>query len=304
VLIDGLGSWYSLPPIVGLLRKRGISVARFLYSFVPWRMPYLNLRNHPKILVTDGQIGFTGGMNIAEGNLVLEAPPSPIMDTHFRLEGPVVGHLMETFAEDWLFTTGERLEGTAWFPSLHPAGAVFARGIGAGPDEEFDKLRWTLLGAVSEARAAIKILTPYFLPDEVLVAALRVAAMRGVAVDIVLPERSNLAFVDWAAAPRLDEILTAGCRIWLSAPSFDHSKLMLVDGAWAMFGSTNWDSRSLRLNFEFNVECYDRDFADRLNRLIDGQIAKSRALTLAELTGRSLPVKLRDGIARLFSPYL
>ena len=211
---------------------------------------------------------------------------------------------MEAFADDWAFTTNEVLEGERWFPEIAPAGPVVARSISGGPDEDEEKLRWTLLGALGMARRSIKIVTPYFLPDQPLMSALGVCAMSGIAVDIVIPERSNLVFIDWAAVPKLEEVLRAGVRVWLSPPPFDHSKLMLIDDAWLLLGSTNWDPRSLRLNFELNVECYDRTLAAQLDRIVDDKIAAARAFTLADIEERSLPVKLRDGLARLFTPYL
>jgi len=304
VLVDGLGSYYSLPPVVGALRAQGVTVARFLHSFQPWRMPLLNLRNHQKILVIDGRSGFTGGMNIKQGHQLEQAPSSPVQDVHFRLDGPVVGHLMEAFADDWAFTTDEMLDGERWFPEIAETGPVVARSIAGGPDEDQEKLRWTLLGALGVARQSIKIVTPYFLPDQPLMSALGVCAMAGIAVDIVIPARSNLVFIDWAAVPKLEEVLRAGARIWVSPPPFDHSKLMLVDDAWLLLGSTNWDPRSLRLNFELNVECYDRTLAAQLDRIVDEKIRASRALTLEDIEGRSLALRLRDGLARLFTPYL
>ncbi len=304
VLIDGVGSYYSWPPIVPTLQRRGVRVGRFLHSLQPWRMPFLNLRNHQKILVTDGRSGFTGGMNIKRAHLVEKAGEAAVQDLHFEIDGPVVAHLMEAFADDWAFTTGERLEGERWFPPIEPCGPVVARGIPSGPDEDYEKLRWILLGALATARRSVKVVTPYFLPDQTLVSALGVAAMSGVAVDIVIPERSNLVFIDWAAIARLEEVLKGGARLWVTPPPFDHSKMVVVDDLWSLIGSANWDPRSFRLNFELNVECFDPALATALDKLVQEKIAKAQPLTLAEVTGRSLPVKLRDGIARLFTPYL
>ncbi|NNG02583.1 MAG: cardiolipin synthase [Inquilinus sp.] len=304
VLVDGIGALYSLRPIRTELRRRGIPSARFLFSLVPWRVSFLNLRNHRKLLVVDGQVGFTGGMNIRRHHVVGEATRTPVRDIHFRVEGPVVAQMMEVFAEDWWFTTREDLGGEAWFPPIASAGPVVSRGIAAGPHEEQQKMLWTLFGAVAEARRSVRIVTPYFLPDEALMTALRLAAMGGVEIDIVLPEKNNLPLVAWAAAVRLDPLLAAGCRLWLSPPPFDHAKLMVVDGVWSLFGSSNWDPRSLRLNFEFNVEAYDADLAGRLEAIVAERIAAARPLTLETLNARSLPVALRDGVARLLTPYL
>lgn len=308
VLIDGVGSWYSHPSIIPYLRERGINHARFLHSFMPWKMPYLNMRNHQKILVADGRIGFTGGMNISEGNLSGTHPRHPIIDHHFRVEGPVIAQLMRTFAHEWTFTTGEILDGPDWFPPLAPIGGpggdVIARGLPGGPDLGLNPIRWTMLGALTSARKSIRIVTPYFLPDSPLATMLSIAAMRGVAVDIVLPGTNNLPFVDWAATPQLAWLIGAGCRVWKTTGPFEHTKLMTVDGVWSMVGSANWDGRSLRLNFEFNLECYDAAFATTLDRIIDAKTAAARAITSEEIAGRSLPVKLRDAAFRLASPYL
>ncbi|HSG35422.1 MAG TPA: phospholipase D-like domain-containing protein, partial [Sphingomonadaceae bacterium] len=166
VLIDGVGAHAGWLSLYRHLRRAGVPVARFLFSFVPWRMPYLNMRNHAKLLVVDGRTAFTGGMNIKDACLVEEAGAQAVHDVHFKLTGPIVAQVMHRFAADWRFTTGEALEGDAWFPALQPTGQVVARGIESGPDFEENPLRWTLLSAILTARRSIRIVTPYFLPDE------------------------------------------------------------------------------------------------------------------------------------------
>lgn len=213
-------------------------------------------------------------------------------------------HLVDAFARDWAFTTGERLEGEAWHAVPEAAGSTASRGIPDGPDDDFERLHWTLLAGLAGAQRHVRILTPYFLPDQALVSALNVTALRGVRLDIVLPEANNLRVVGWAMRRQLGQVMESGCRVWLTPPPFDHSKLMLVDDSWSLFGSGNWDPRSLRLNFEFNVECYDRTLTTRLDELVHDRIARARPLAISELERRSLPVKLRDGVAWLFSPYL
>ena len=304
VLVDGFGNMYSWPPITRLLDRAGIPVARFLPTLLPWRMRYMNLRNHRKIMVVDGRIGFTGGMNLREGNLLALRPRHPIRDIHARVEGPVVAHLQQAFSEDWYFATGQQLVGERYFAALEPAGEVVCRGIPDGPDEDFEVMRMTLIGALASAHEHVRVLTPYFVPDAALITALNVAAMRGVQVDIVVPARVNLVLVQWASMATVGQVLERGCRVWLTPAPFDHGKLMVVDGLWTLLGSANWDMRTLRLNFEFNLECYDRPLAAAAEAIIDQRIATARPLSLAEIEGRSLPVRLRDGAARLFSPYL
>ena len=303
VLLDdvGRGRW---PSPVRAMRRAGVTVARFLPALVPWRGAFLHLRNHRKILVVDGRVGFTGGMNI-EASHYARRKEMPIQhDVHFRIDGPVVNHLQVAAAEDWLFTTGETLEGDAWFPHIDPHGTTIARGIPVDPARDFEKLKWTMMGAVATATRRVRIATPYFLPDAALIAALNVAAMRGVAVDVLIPSVTDNPLVTWAMTAMLWQVLVGGCRVYRSPAPFDHTKLMIVDGAWTLLGSSNWDPRSLRLNFEYNVECYDPALAGRLESLVEKRIARAAPVTLEDVDGRSLPIRLRDGIARLASPYL
>ena len=306
VLIDAAGTRYSWPSILPALKRQHVRCARFLplWGLGLVRLLSLNLRTHRKILVIDGDMGFTGGINIRLGHCLRRHPSSPVQDLHFRVKGPVVAQLQEAFADDWMFTTGEALRGELWFPQLPKAGPVLARAVTDGPDEDFEKLRWTLLGALAIARHSVQIVTPYFLPDPAVVSALNLAAMRGVHVDILLPSHSNLPFVHWASRAMWWQVLEHGCCVWLTAPPFDHSKLMLVDGCWVLLGSANWDSRSLRLNFEFNVECYDVELARKLEKVVEAKRATAQLVRLSDVDGRSIPVRLMDGLARLLTPYL
>jgi len=304
VLVDDAGTHYSVPSIMHALHHARIPTGRFLPTLAPRRLMAMNLRNHRKILVVDGQLGFTGGMNLREGHLVAQHPRHPVQDLHFQVEGPVATQLQETFAADWSFTTGESLAGPDWFPVPTQRGDVIARAIPDGPDEDFEKLRLTILAALACARESVKILTPYFLPDQAIISALNLAALRGVRVEVLLPSINNLPFVHWASRALWWQVLERGCRIWLTPPPFDHTKLMLVDGRWALVGSGNWDPRSLRLNFEFNLECYSRDLAATLEQIVQAKLQDAQRVTLEDVDARSLPIKLRDAVARLLTPYL
>ena len=306
VLIDSAGTRYSFPPIQWKLQYAKIPFAKFLPTsiFTPWRVATINLRNHRKSLIVDGRTAFTGGMNIRHGNVLKENPAHPVQDLHFRVTGPVVEELQGAFANDWAFVTKEILDGNLWFPPLFEAGNVIARVVPDGPDGDFENARWTLLAALAEAQHSVQIVTPYFLPDSALITALNLASLRGVRVDIILPEKNNLPPVHWASRALWWQVLERDCHIWLTPLPFDHSKLMVVDGHWVLLGSANWDARSLRLNFELNVECYSRDFAHAMEELVQRKIRSAREVTLAEVDARRLTAKLRDALARLFSPYL
>ena len=305
VLIDGVGARYSHPPIADELKRRGVTVARFLPSVLPFPHPYINLRDHRKMMIVDGTIGFCGGMNVRDQCILALKRPDATQDMHFRIRGPVVRQIMQAFAFDWEFTTHEHLPESTWAPEpAAPGGDVTARAIPDGPDTDFQTLLMVILGATSAATRSIRLSTPYFLPDPPLIDALRVAALRGVQVDIVLPQHGNLRMVQWAMTAQLPQVLAWGCRVYLSAPPFDHSKLLIVDGEWSLIGSANLDPRSLRLNFELNVECYSRPFAQRLSSILDNKIATGRQLTIEDLERRPLLTRLRDGAAWLAQPYL
>lgn len=302
VLIDGIGGGYFLSPAYERLRRHEVPACRFMHSPLPWRMPFINLRTHRKLLVVDGRTAFTGGLNIGGENLLQDRPRHPVRDTHFRFEGPVVAQLVEAFAESWLYAAGENLAGEAWFPPLDDVGEAVARVILSGPDKDLEKIEFMILEAVACARRSIKVATPYFLPDDRLVSGLALASMRGIAVDVIVPSHGNHPVVDWAMRAQIGPLVAAGCRIWRSPPPFNHSKMMTVDGIWCLIGSANWDARSFRLNFELNMEVYHADIVEHLDSLMARR--RGAPITAAELERLPLPVKLMDNGARLMLPYL
>ncbi|MBX3464488.1 MAG: PLDc N-terminal domain-containing protein [Planctomycetes bacterium] len=304
VLIDAVGARYSRRSMVRHLQQLGVPVAAFLPTRWPWHLAYANLRLHRKLLVVDGAVAFTGGLNVHERSVVATAGARAVRDLHVGVRGPVTASLLAAFAEDWSFSTGERLAGSAWSAPRAEAGPAAARCITDGPDEDFETMRWALLAALGAARRRVRLVTPYFLPDPGLATALGLAALRGVDVRIHLPERGNLRFVQWASTALLWQVLERGCRVFATPPPFDHSKLLLVDDGLAFAGSSNWDPRSLRLNFELDLECRDPAFVAAADELLDRRTAAAREVRLADVDARSLPVRLRDGAARLLQPYL
>jgi cardiolipin synthase A/B len=271
---------------------------------MPWRMPFLNMRNHRKLLVVDGTVAFMGGMNIAEENCLSRRPAAYVEDIHFRVTGPVVRSVMEAFARDWNFTTGETLNQDIWWPDLDGRGLVLARGLRSGPDADLYKLETLLGAALSLAKTRIRIVTPYFLPDQALEFAIAQAVMRGVKVEIVLPEQSDHIYFEWAVRAHLRFFRYTKADVYFSPPPFDHSKLATLDGEWSLVGSSNWDSRSLRLNFEYDLECYDPAFTNTLDGIIDAKIAAAKKVDFQALMLEPVAIRLRDALFRLMVPYL
>ena len=304
VLLDSVGIGYFFPTALYRLKAAGVFVARFLHTWVPWCMPFLNMRNHRKLLVVDGTRAFIGGMNIAAEQSRRLAGRDYIEDVHFQIDGPVARSIMDAFARDWTFTTEELLDQDYWWPDIPEKGCVQARGLRSGPDADLYKIEMLVGAALTLARKRIRIVTPYFLPDQRLQFAIAQACMRGVVVDIVLPLQSDHIYLEWAMYGHLRFFKDIAANIYLSPPPFDHSKLVTMDGEWSLIGSSNWDARSFRLNFEYDLECYDSDLTGELDAIIDAKIASAGKLNYATLAGRVIPIRLRDAAARLLMPYL
>ncbi|MGD8430267.1 MAG: phospholipase D-like domain-containing protein [Ectothiorhodospiraceae bacterium] len=303
VLLDGAGEWYSFPRARHLLRRHGVSVARFLPPRVLPPRLLLNLRNHRKILVIDGRVAFTGGMNIGDRHLLdAEQGGKGIQDVHFRVEGPVTDQIEEVFLDDWVFTTGERRP--ALRSTSRPSGDAYCRAIADGPHEDLNRLTMVLVGAIAAAHRRIAVMTPYFLPPRELISALQSAAIRGLTVDVILPAQNNLPFMHWATRNMLWELVKWGVRVWYQPGPFTHTKLFVVDEHYAQIGSANLDPRSLRLNFELVVEVYDPAFSAAMGAHIESVRRESRPVTLSELDSRPMLPRLRDAICWLFTPYL
>ncbi len=312
VLVDGIGELYSWPRIGRFLRKRSITVRRFAPPSLFPPSLRINLRNHRKILVADGQTAFAGGMNIGDRHLQSTSSMSRrarkhcVVDIHFRFDGPVAAQLEQVFLEDWAKTGG-----TAAGAMIDPEpafrqerGQALCRVLTDGPGEDIDKLIAVLTGAVSAARDRVLVMTPYFLPPRELIGAMVAASLRGVDVTVILPEKNNLPAVHWATQRMLWELLRWGVRVYYQPGDFAHSKILIIDEDYAQIGSANIDPRSLRLNFELAVEIIDRDFVSRLASHCLSVKSRSWEITNEQLERQSVPVRLRNSLAWLFSPYL
>jgi cardiolipin synthase len=304
VLLDSIGAGYLFPAIFYRMKRGGVIGARFLHTLLPWRMPFLNMRNHRKLLITDGSAAFVGGINVGVENSARLSGSRQIRDVHFRVTGPAVRIMMDAFARDWTFTTDEMLEDDCWWPGLEESGKVFARGLRSGPDADIYRLESLLGAALTLAQKRVRIVTPYFLPDPSLQFAIQQAVLRGVAVEIVLPGRSNQRVMDWAMHGHLRFFRHVRACIIATPPPFDHTKLCTVDGEWSLIGSSNWDARSFRLNFEFDLEIIDRELTGRIDAMIDERIARGKPLTPDMLLAEPRWKRLRNAAARLLMPYL
>ncbi len=303
VLLDGIGEFYSFPRAGRLLKKCGIRMAQFLPPRLLPPSVHINLRNHRKLLVVDGRIAFTGGMNINDQRLrKQQGNRKETTDIHFQLTGPIINQLQQVFDEDWNFAIGE--DGQQHIKAASGTGNVICRVVTDGPNEDLGKLAMIITSAVALARKRVAIMTPYFLPPPALINSLQAAALRGVEVSVILPQRSNQPLVHWATRKMLWELLQFGVHIYYQPPPFAHSKLLLIDDDYAHIGSANLDPRSLRLNFEIVVEVFDHAFVSTISEHFEQVKNTSIEETLVGVDGRSLPIRVRDAIAWLFSPYL
>lgn len=302
VLIDAVGDLYYFPRASTLLMQAEVPTRRFQLPrrFLP--LPHLNLRNHRKLLIVDDDLAFTGGMNISD-HTVLGRPTPSLVDLHFRLRGPIAQQLATAFDEDWRDCGGTPAEARPLVASTAP-GSSHCRAITAGPNEGVERLELVLAAALANAHHRVCIMTPYFIPMPELARGLEAAALRGVAVELILPARSNLRWVDWASRRWQRDLLAHGVKIHLRPGPFAHSKLLVVDDYYAHLGSANLDPRSLRLNFELIVETYCQRFAGELLAHFDAVRSQCTPRSAAELDRASRLVRARDAVCWLFSPYL
>lgn len=267
----------------------------------------VNLRNHRKIAVVDGRTAFVGGINFHDDHASETSDGEPIRDYHMRLRGPAVADLQFQFVQDWVFATGsqpDRLLDERYFPDLETVGDALVQVVPGGPEVEGQGLADAFFGAISAAERSLWVVTPYFIPDEPILQAVRYAALRGVDVRLVLPGRSNHRYAEYAARALYAPLLRSGVRIFERGPPFLHAKALVVDGVYAMLGSANLDYRSLHLNFETNVEVGDPGFAGAVREQVEEEIRASREVDLQRHLERSLPRQLVENFFLLFQPIL
>jgi cardiolipin synthase len=309
VLIDGIGALYSFPSIVNKLKRNGINCEKFLPIKLFPPSISINLRNHRKIIVIDQHIGFTGGINISDRHQSINGETRHVSDMHFMFKGSIVQQLYDLFCKDWFTVTGKnlhKLKRQIIKPSINEStkGHIPCRVISDGPDEDLNKLSLILHSAICAANHTVTIMTPYFIPSRQMVAIILAAANRGITINIILPEKSNLPYVDAATRNLLWELLEWDIKVFYQPPPFEHGKVIIIDNRYVLIGSANIDPRSLRLNYELMVEILNQEFAQKMNSELQYIIQKSRQVSYQEVESRSFLVRIKDSLAWLFSPYL
>jgi cardiolipin synthase len=306
IILDGLGGIAYPPGISRKLRKAKIPFEYFNpIQLLPPSL-HINMRNHRKIAVVDSHTTFVGGQNISDRHLVSRTDnPKCAKDLHFRMRGKIVDDLERAFLRDWNHCTGDDSDSC-----FHPGNTnktesdIWTRLILDGPNEHLDQLVEVMLGVFSVARSRIWIVTPYFLPGPEIVAALQGAALRGVDVRILLPERTNIHLAHYAAQHNLRYIMERDLNVFALPAPFIHTKAILVDDLYSLIGSANMDPRSLRLNFELGVEVFSREFASQLADYIEKNLANAHRVNDKLLGKEPLPIRIRNAVSWLFSPYL
>ncbi len=304
LLVDGVGGKELGAKFLKPLLDSGAGFATFMpvFRLRPYWRP--NLRNHRKILVVDGRVGFAGGLNIGEEYQGRRKRFAPWRDTHLRIEGPSALRLQEIFAEDWLFAADEDLADREHFVDVSPCGDQLVQVVDSGPDHEHETIHAVFFTAVTEADERAYITTPYFVPDQAMLLALKSAAWRGVDVRILVPGKSDLRLVQWAGRSYYKELLQAGVRLYEHRPGMLHAKTMVIDGVWSTVGSANMDRRSFRLNFEVNVLISGSEFANNMEEIFVNDIEGAREITLEAVSKKRLGSRMVEALARILSPVL
>jgi cardiolipin synthase len=303
LLCDGFGCLALRSSWRKRLRKDGVRFGLFLPMRSVLLQP-INLRNHRKIVVVDGQVGFSGGLNIGN-EYRAEAAPGHWRDTHFRVEGPAARALSRVFLQDWFFATGEAVDPTPFLPKISaPVGDATVGIVPSGPDTRTEAIHRLFFAAIAGARERVRITTPYFVPDESIVLALQVAAMRGVDVRLILPSRSNHRVTFHAGRSFYEDLLEAGVRIHEYLPGMIHAKTMVVDGKIVLIGSANMDMRSFRLNFEVHALIHDAPTAKALEGQFDRDLTQTHTVRLWDWLKRPVRDRISQGAARFVSPLL
>ncbi len=304
VLLDWVGSNKMDASVLAEMEQAGVQVKK--YHEPKWyQLGRLNNRTHRKLLVVDGWDGFTGGVGIADAWTGHAQDPEHWRDSHYHVQGPVVGQMQAVFMDNWIKVSGDVLHGPDYFPLLKPVGGGRAHVFSSSPSGGSESMRLMYLLAITAASQSVHLSTPYFVPDGLTINAIADAARRGVHIQIItVGSHSDSETVRRASRARWGPLLEAGVEIYEYEPTMYHCKVMIVDALWVTVGSTNFDPRSFRLNDEANVSFYDTDFARRQIDIFQQDLRLSRRITFQEWKNRPLAEKLWEHAASLLGPQL
>jgi len=304
VLLDWFGSGKMDASLMAQMKDAGVQVRK--YHQPQWyQLGRLNNRTHRKLLVVDGQVGFTGGVGIADQWTGHAQDQEHWRDSHYRVQGPAVAQMQAVFMDNWIKVSGDVLQGADYFPPLEPIGVGRAHVFSSSPSGGSESMRLMYLLAITAASHSIHLSSPYFVPDVLTKGALADAAKRGVTVQIITAgTHTDDETARRASRARWGDLLEAGVRIYEYQPTMYHCKVMIVDGLWVTVGSTNFDPRSLKLNDEANVNYYDADFAQKQIEIFHQDLTRSRQITFQEWKDRPLAEKFWEHAASLFGAQL
>ena len=304
-IYDDVGSWGLSPKFLRELRKAGVEVRCFQPVVFPWLTSKINYRNHRKILVVDGEVAFTGGINIADRYLVRRGKNGMWRDTHLQLQGESVGMLQVVFATDWYFLNKkELLDDAKFFPTPKDYGECPVQIATSGPDSDWAAIMQAFFSAITHARDHIYISSPYFLPNQAILTSLKVAALGGIDVRVMIPSRSDSKIVYWATRSYISELMDAGIKIYFYRRGFNHSKVIMIDSKFSSVGTANMDVRSFEDNFEVSAIMYDTRIAEELENSFLDDLRHSKLITRKEWDKRSDVHSIYESFARLLSPLL
>ncbi|MFA5587377.1 MAG: cardiolipin synthase [Mariniphaga sp.] len=304
IIIDDVGSWGLSNKFIRELRNNGVEIYPFMEVRFPRLTSRVNYRNHRKIAIVDGKIGFLGGINFADRYLEGIKRIGPWRDTHLRIEGDAVKCLQIVFSSDWYIVIHENLNGELYFPVLPKREGVPVQISASGPDSDWDSIGQAFFSMIAGAKSKVYIVTPYLMPPREIVYALKTAAMRSVDVRILIPHKSDSRIPKWSSFSYVGDLLEAGVHIYFYQAGFIHSKYIVVDSVLSTIGTTNLDFRSLETNFEVNAFVYDKAFSIRLEKLFKLDLQNSMEVKIEEWKKRKWNHKVRESLAHLVSPLL
>ncbi len=305
LLIDGMGGRRLSRRAINKLKSAGGEVAVFFPAFVPWLSIRINYRNHRKICIIDGREAFIGGFNIGDEYLGLSKRFGHWRDTHLKIRGSSVSSLQWRFFLDWRFTTKQEI--TSCQSYLHEEGKTSKVGmqiVSSGPDSKWPSIKDGYLKMISDAKERIYLETPYFIPDDSIFEALRLAGLSGLDVRVMIPNKPDHLFVYWAGMSYIGELLQAGVKFYTYEKGFLHSKVIIADDYISTVGTANLDIRSFKLNFEVNAFIYDETVNLKLSEKFLKDIDLCKEITLEDYKNRSRIVKIKESVSRLLSPIL